>query len=489
MDYTEEQNKVIKSQDKVILVKAFAGTGKTTVLKGYAKARPETKFLYLAFNSAIVKEAEGKFPDNVTVSTMHSLAYKKIGYLYKKKLKGNLTKFDIMNCFELSYRNSLNVFMANSIYEIITNFCYSSYTSIEDAVPLNWNFSLISKESIVNMCKIYWSEMKDEKKAVPMTHDAYLKLFHLECNELPYETILFDEAQDANPVILDILQNQVSFGKNMVIVGDENQAIYRFRNSVNAMGAFSIENQYNLTGSFRFGENIANVVTKSLNIFKKQNIKINGLGNSGELLSVDDFKLLKDSKTFITRTNSGALDLIIDALMYKKKFNIVGGIKSYNVEKIIAVDNLMHNRTVKDPEIKKFKNYSEFIHFTESSEDQEMKWLRKIVEKYDKKYSIVDKHKRTIVSLETQIKRIEDEMVSESNAEIIITNTHKAKGKEFDNVALHNDFFDPFDNEGNIRVNKLQSKEEDLNLIYIALSRAKKTLRISKLVFNIMKTK
>lgn len=489
MQYTEEQERIIKSNDKVILIKAFAGTGKTTVLKGYSKARPETKFLYLAFNAAIVKEAEGKFPENVTVSTMHSLAYKKIGYLYKKKLKGNLTKFDIMNYFELSYKNSLNVFMANSIYEIISNFCYSAYLSIEDAAPLNWSSNLINKESIINMCKMYWSEMKNIQSNVPMTHDAYLKMFHLEGNELPYETILFDEAQDANPVILDILQTQVAFNKNMVIVGDENQAIYRFRNSVNAMGAFDIKNQYSLTGSFRFGPEIANVVTKSLNIFKSQDITIHGLGERGILLSVEDFKLLQEPKTFITRTNSGALDLIIDALMHKKKFNIVGGINSYNVEKIIAVDNLMHNRPVKDPEIKKFKNYAEFILFTETSEDQEMKWLRKIVEKYDKRYSVVDKNARRVVSLESQIQRIEKEMVSERNAEVIITNTHKAKGKEFDNVALHNDFFEPFDNDGKIKTSKLQSKDEDLNLIYIALSRAKKVLRISKLVFNILRAK
>lgn len=487
MEYTEEQLSIIDSNDKLILIRAFAGTGKTTVLKGYSAARPEKKFLYLAFNSAIVKEAEGKFTNNVSVSTMHSLAYKKFGYLYKNKLKGNLNKFDIMSYFELSHRNSTNVLMANAIYEIITSFCYSAYLRIEDAVPLNWCSKIISREDVANMSKVYWRAMQDTKDSAPMTHDGYLKMFHLEGGELNYDCILFDEAQDANPVILDILLSQVAYGKNMVIVGDENQSIYRFRNSVNAMKAFNIDSHYTLTGSFRFGKEIAKAVTKSLNVLKKQDVTISGLGKTGNLLTNDEFKHLKETKTFITRTNSGALDLIIDALMHNKKFHIVGGIGSYNVDKIIAVDNLLHNRPVKDPEIKKFKNYAEFVLFSDTSEDQEMKWLRKIVEKYDKKYSKVDKNSRTVVSLESQIKRIEKEMVSERNAEIIVTNTHKAKGKEFDNVALHTDFFNPFDNNGKLKEHKLLDREEDLNLIYIALSRAKNKLRVSKLVYDIIK--
>lgn len=487
MKYTKEQSDIINSDDRLILIKAFAGTGKTTVLKGYSSARPEKKFLYLAFNSAIVEEAKGKFPSNVTVSTMHSLAYKKVGYLYKNKLKGNLTKFDIMTYFEMSHRSSMNVLMANAVYDIVTNFCYSAYRKIEDAAPLQWPSKMITRDSVINMAKVYWKAMQNPSDSAPMTHDGYLKMFHLDCGALDYDCILFDEAQDANPVILDILLSQVTYGKNMVIVGDENQSIYRFRNSVNAMHAFSIDSHYTLTGSFRFGPEIANVVTKSLSSLKNQNIIIHGLGEAGKLLSTEEFKNLQEPKTFITRTNSGALDLIIDALMHKKKFHIVGGIKSYNVEKIIAVDNLLHNRTVKDPEIKKFSNYQEFVMFTESSEDQEMKWLKKIVEKYNKRYANLDKVQGKPVSLESQIQRIEKEMVSESKAEIIITNTHKAKGKEFDNVGLHNDFFNPFDSNGKLLVHKLKDKEEDLNLIYIALSRAKNKLKISRLVYDVLK--
>lgn len=50
MEYTEEQKGIINfdpSPGEVVKVNAFAGTGKTTLLKGYTLARPNTKFLYV----------------------------------------------------------------------------------------------------------------------------------------------------------------------------------------------------------------------------------------------------------------------------------------------------------------------------------------------------------------------------------------------------------------------------------------------------------
>ncbi len=65
MQWTHEQSPIIQSKASKILVRAFAGTGKTTTLVGFAKANPTLRILYLCYNSSVEKAAKGKFPRNV----------------------------------------------------------------------------------------------------------------------------------------------------------------------------------------------------------------------------------------------------------------------------------------------------------------------------------------------------------------------------------------------------------------------------------------
>ena len=68
--------------------------------------------------------------------------------------------------------------------------------------------------------------MRDPAGAVPLEHDAYLKMWHLEGARLPDRAAVLyvDEAQDADPVTLAILQAQCH---PTVWVGDPWQSIYR----------------------------------------------------------------------------------------------------------------------------------------------------------------------------------------------------------------------------------------------------------------------
>jgi len=78
---TKEQIAIVGSSGN-IKINAVAGSGKTTTLIEYARARPGEKILYLAFNKAVKLEAEKKFSEkgvsNVRIETAHSLAYSQI---------------------------------------------------------------------------------------------------------------------------------------------------------------------------------------------------------------------------------------------------------------------------------------------------------------------------------------------------------------------------------------------------------------------------
>ncbi|WP_183135294.1 UvrD-helicase domain-containing protein, partial [Pseudomonas coronafaciens] len=95
MQWTEEQLPAIHSFAKKLLVQAFAGTGKTTTLVGYATHNSSVKMLYLCYNKAVEIAAKNRFPRNVTCKTAHGLAYAVYGSQYKHKQAGNLRLTDI----------------------------------------------------------------------------------------------------------------------------------------------------------------------------------------------------------------------------------------------------------------------------------------------------------------------------------------------------------------------------------------------------------
>lgn len=76
---TPEQQAIVQASfDKttdIIKVIAYAGSGKTTTLAAYARARPTQRFLYVTFNVSLNEEAAFKFPPNVVARNIHKVSF------------------------------------------------------------------------------------------------------------------------------------------------------------------------------------------------------------------------------------------------------------------------------------------------------------------------------------------------------------------------------------------------------------------------------
>lgn len=97
MSLTPEQQAVVDFNiEDILIVNAYAGTGKTSTLIQFCEARKHKKILYLSYNASMRKEAQAKFKhlSNVEVKTMHSLAYEELGLKYKDRL-GSLRAMDL----------------------------------------------------------------------------------------------------------------------------------------------------------------------------------------------------------------------------------------------------------------------------------------------------------------------------------------------------------------------------------------------------------
>lgn len=479
MKLTEEQQKIIAT-DGDCKINAVAGSGKTTTILHYAKARPShNRILYLAFNKSVKNEASQRFEemglDNVHVMTAHSLAYSYVMRKYGYKLSEGYRPTDLIELLELragkTYKDSLAV--AYHALALATAFCNSNAAKVRDisySEILGQNeqteFVLHHYEHIKAAARKFLGKM--DSGEIPITHDFYLKKFQLESPRLNYSYILFDEGQDASPAMLDVFLKQDAV---KIIVGDSHQQIYGWRFAVNSMEQVDFP-VHNLTHSFRFPQKIADLAIKALE-YKKlierfSPVSITGRGKGKA----------KGIPATIARTNLVLLVSAIESVVEKEIFRNVyfeGGMHTYlrNEEggSIYDVYNLYNGEKgrIKDELIAKMKDISELQEYATLTGDYLLSTMVEVVEKYGRDLPSFLKELRS--------RSLPDE--KRNKADMIYTTVHKSKGLEYPTVHLTKDFV----NEKKIKKLLMESEEEgtpfdnnsvneEINILYVAITRA-----------------
>jgi F-box protein 18 (helicase) len=454
----------VDADDELYLTDNFIVTHNTTTLQLLSNTllvtKPKWKILYLAFNKSIQEEAQKKFGKNVICRTTHSMAFAEQGKFYRHKLKPKVRLMSIVKELDLQGRDKWDI--ARNAWYTVTNFIASGKVKIDiKMVPGDTMQSLRPK--ILKYASTIWRRMKDkDDKAMPMTHDGYLKLYQLSRPDISkeYDMIMVDEAQDSNPAVVDLVNHQKCA---KVWIGDDHQSIYQFRGSSNAFKTIKIDHEYYLSQSFRFGENVAYVANALLRREKNERVPLVGAG--GEDRIIKDV-LDEDKYTIIHRTNSALFSNAVECLQSHNKFGIVGGADNSGIDLILDAYNVFSNNRsdIKDPFMKTFYDLDGMVAYARQAEDIEI--MRMAME--------VNKYKSDIPYLVAEIKK---ESVSIAQADIILTTAHKSKGLEFNTVILEDDFFD-FTEEG--EQDYLPPKEEEVNLLYVALTRAQKQLALNK---------
>lgn len=483
MELTPEQYAIINSTGN-IKINAVAGSGKTTTIIEYAKARPKTaRILYLAFNKSVKLEAQKKFADkgidNVKVETAHSLAYKHVVYKHKYQVKSQGYKTsEIVELLHLQGNGEKHAeyIVANHINKFITYFCNSDKQNIRDLNYLDTVSDSKAKvfvtefyEYIEKQTRLFLKKM-DEGEA-EIIHDFYLKKFQLSNPILPYDYILFDEGQDASGAILDVFFKQKA---TKVIVGDTHQQIYGWRYAVNSLEKADFKT-YNLSTSFRFSQDIANLAMEILkwkkHLSEKTEFAISGKGTADKI----------KSKAVIGRTNLGLLLKAIEYVMEKKTVKTIyfeGNISSYTYAdegtSLYDVLNLYNHKRylIKDQLVRKMKDLDELEDYVGKTEDVQLGMMIEIVREYGNRIPEI-------------IKTIKEKHIDNDHkekAEMIFSTVHRCKGMEYDAIQLVNDFISEEkveklreDKEKNIISDKLN---EEINLLYVAVTRAKSRILI-----------
>lgn len=468
---TQEQE-IIKSASlvhDVLTIDAGAGTGKTATLSLVSEGLPQRSLL-LVFGRSNKEDAETRFPAHVEVRTTHSLAYGVTGRQYQDKLmrpRGGYvnvagTGAEIGRYFSLNnicVDEDEDKWVSPSKQGIMIR---TTVQLFEQSADFNLAKKHVPKQAkeleidnhIFEYAKKLWKERVDLSSKVLISHDTYMKLFQLSKPKLDYDIIYLDEAQDTSPCTLDIIMRQQGNAK-IIVVGDERQAIYGWRGSINAMQVVE-GHRLKLTESFRFGQNSSDLANLILGEHKLDSFK--GLHTevaSSGLVNRDE------EYTILFRTNSALLGVALKLIKRGKKVNLE--INSGDLCKQLTDAEHLYNgdfKKVKHDSLLMYSNWKEFKEEAETS--PEFGRIIKMVEggQVGAVVRILNTHRNT------------------KCPDVVLTTAHKSKGREWPQVILGDDFPSNYNDEGDW----VGLSIAEANLLYVASTRARERMEYNETV-------
>jgi F-box protein, helicase, 18 len=382
---SREQNAIVACDlppGRILKILAFAGTGKTSTLVAYAKARPHLRFLYLAFNKSVQLEAAATFPPNVVARTSHALAFRSHGCQHNGRIVSGFRANTVLQVLGLAHYEDARFTIDTLHNYLISPDPIIAKGHIPHAAQAFYDKSGRAAPDLVALANQLGRRMCDKSDAhIGMLHDGYLKLYQLSNPILDFDCILLDEAQDVNPVTSAIVLSQARNRPKpaaIILVGDSHQQIYSFRGARDTLKKIKADRTMYLTRSFRFSNTIARVANMVLATFKSESRRI--VGTPRQLP-----KPKWDAKhyTVIARTNATLFDKAVQ-LSKTHALGFVGGVQGYRLHSLKDVYYLYagkHER-IADHYLKGFADYSRLRTYAEAVEDIELLGICKVVENY-----------------------------------------------------------------------------------------------------------
>lgn len=251
---------------------------------------------------------------------------------------------------------------------------------------------------------------------------------------------------NCNPVLVDLIKGQ--YNSQQIVVGDTYQSMYQWRGSVDALGSWENAETLYLSQSWRFGQVIADEANKWLGVLGAQ---IRLTGNPGQASILAD---LPSPDAILCRTNAGAMQSVLNQMGDGKKVALVGGGQPliYLVEGLAA---LQSGKTTSHPELFVFKDWTQLLTYV-NEDGGDLKPVVDMLENYGAPTLL---GALNALSLESQ-------------AEVVVSTAHKAKGREWPTVRIGPDFMAPKNPDAGPE--DLSSAEAMIS--YVAVTRARQEL-------------
>lgn len=460
---------------KPLAVTAGAGTGKTATLVLLGHAR-RTRARYVAYNKSIALEAEQKFPAWVKCSTSHSLAFGSAGRMFRHRLDNqkHVPAREVAKILRINEPVPLPgggklspVQVARLAMETLQRFCYSA-----DPEPSGLHaprkkglndpaVQLVLRDMLPPLARRAWADACDPDGQLKYQHDWYVKFWQLSDPRIDADVLFVDECQDCNPVLEWVIARQDA---QVIAVGDSCQAIYGWRGATDALDRLGRGNKLTLSQSFRFGPAIAHEANKWLDLLDAD-LHLSGYAKVQSRVAAVD-----GPRAILARSNAGVMKQVLAQIDAGRKVaipsprpGVAGGAEIERLAK--AAISLKQGRGTDHPELMAFQTWTEVRDYAENDPGGED--LLVLVE-------LIDEH------TPEKILAMTARLVEERYADVVVSTAHKAKGREWDTVAI-TDFKKPKKAPDEDEA-PLPSPEQ-MMLAYVAVTRAKQVLDRGPLSF------
>jgi hypothetical protein len=311
-----------------------------------------------------------------------------------------------------------------------------------------------------------------EKMQIPTFHNNKNPVWQdITVKRKPFKGIVYS---------LDVEKDHNYIANNMLT----HNSCYGFRWAYNALDQVQGDIHKYLSNSFRFNHEIAAVANLILNKIKKEPKKLIGVGKAGMVGKINK----NDSYAIVARTNAALFDYAAALLQEGKSYGFIGTnerdnfdpYRHYYFDRIEDVFRLYsgEKKRIKDKYIKRFSDFNSFLAVIKDKDAPDIE--------LQSRANVVLKHKTNIPLL---INSIRYNSIDPKKAHILFTTAHRAKGMEWPQVMLTNDYADLVI-EGKNQEKRLATlhdvDEQEVNLEYIACTRAKKILQINESILKLI---
>lgn len=462
----------VKKGKTDILVKATAGSGKTTTIVKASKLLPKyLDIIFLAFNVSIVEELKNRLPNNVKCQTLHSLGMRSLYGYYKSKIK--VTKYKtigfaekVLKTKKLSPQDYKKAkFTVNEMLNVVRlNLIENEQTLINEVcdyygILFDNNELEIAREVYDNLMEYNAVKYVDEK-SIDFVDMIYIPSLYDEIIMPKYDVVFIDESQDLNKC-QQILVKKIKKPKGRAIyVGDANQAIYMFAgadaNSFNNIIEPETK-QLPLSVCYRCAKNVVIEAQKTIGPLEIEYFD----GSPDGYVTEGDINDIQEGDMVVCRNNAPLFSLYFDLLVEGKKAVIRG--KEIQEALMKAVNKIQYSDTIKgieklDLEIEKLhdKIEKEGKNPDFSGRYQKLREIRNII-------SLLSEDCDMMLEVKDKL----EDIFSEKKQAIDLMTIHKAKGLERNTVHFLNPELIP-----SRFANTKEELIQERNLMFVAQTRA-----------------